>query len=103
MLLTHKIRLTPTLEQEDYFGRAAATSRKVRNWALKEWNIQYAAGKKPHAMNLEKEFNGVKNLEALTLNSHQLPVASSPGCVGKVTPVRKACNSLMNESKPVRD
>ena len=60
MQLTHKIALCPTLEQSDYFKRACGTARKVWNWALAEWNKQYAAGQKPNAMALKKQFNAIK-------------------------------------------
>lgn len=60
MQLTHKIALYPTPEQADYFARACGTARKVWNWALDEWNRQYAAGQKPNAMALKKQFNAVK-------------------------------------------
>lgn len=60
MQLTHKIALCPTPEQASYFARACGTARKVWNWALDEWNRQYAAGQKPNAMALKKQFNAVK-------------------------------------------
>lgn len=60
MQLTHKIALCPTLEQADYFNRACGTARRVWNWALGEWNKQYAAGRKPNAMALKKQFNAIK-------------------------------------------
>ena len=53
MHLTHKIALRPTPEQADYFKRACGTARRVWNWALAEWNRQYAAGQKPNAMALK--------------------------------------------------
>lgn len=60
MQLTHKIALSPTSEQAGYFARACGTARKVWNWALDEWNKQYAAGQKPNAMALKKQFNAIK-------------------------------------------
>ncbi len=60
MQLTHKIALCPTPEQADYFTRACGTARRVWNWALAEWNRQYASGQKPDAMALKKEFNAIK-------------------------------------------
>jgi putative transposase len=60
MQLTHKIALSPTAEQEDYFHRACGTARKVWNWALDAWNKQYTSGKKPNAMALKKQFNAIK-------------------------------------------
>lgn len=60
MQLTHKIALHPTPEQADYFIRACGTARKVWNWALAEWNRQYANGQRQKAMALKKQFNAVK-------------------------------------------
>jgi len=60
MLLAHRIRLDPTAAQRDYFARAAGTARRVWNWALAEWNRQIAAGQKPNAMELKKQFNRIK-------------------------------------------
>gem|GEM_PF-1579844 len=60
MQLTHKIALCPTPAQVDYFKRACGTARRVWNWALNEWKKQYAAGGKPNAMALKKQFNAIK-------------------------------------------
>jgi putative transposase len=60
MLLAHRIRLDPTPEQSDYFARAAGAARRVWNWALAEWQRQLAAGEKPNAMALKKQFNRIK-------------------------------------------
>ena len=60
MHLTHRIALRPTPEQADYFKRACGTARRVWNWALAEWNRQYAAGQKPNAMALKRQFNAIK-------------------------------------------
>lgn len=63
MLLTHKIALYPNDDQRNYFKRASGTSRFVWNWALDEWNRQYASGQKPNAMALKKQFNTIKYIE----------------------------------------
>ena len=60
MIRAHKIRLNPTPEQANYLARAAGTSRFVWNWALAEWNRQYAAGEKPTAFKLKKQFNAIR-------------------------------------------
>lgn len=60
MILSHRIQLDPTIKQREYFARAAGTARFVYNWALAEWNRQYAAGEKPTWMKLQKQFNSVK-------------------------------------------
>ncbi len=64
---SHKIRLTPTPEQEEYFRRAAGVRRFVYNWGLQTWQEQYAqykAGqrnKAPTANSLKKDFNAIRH------------------------------------------
>ena len=58
--LAHKIRLTPTPEQETYFRKACGTARFVYNWALAEWQHQYRAGGQPSALGLKTQFNAIK-------------------------------------------
>ena len=60
MIRAQKIRLHPTPEQVNYFARSAGVARFVWNWALAEWNRQYAAGKKPTALKLKKQFNEIR-------------------------------------------
>jgi putative transposase len=60
MIRAHKIRLNPTPEQANSFAKAAGTSRFVWNWALAEWNRHYAAGEKPTALKLKKQFNEIR-------------------------------------------
>ncbi len=81
MQLTHKIALLPTPEQADYFKRACGTARFVWNWALDEWNKQYAEGKRPHAMALKKQFNAIKYrqfpwLKDIHRDAHAQPFAN---------------------------
>lgn len=59
-VLAHRIQLDPTEKQKRYFERACGTSRFVWNWALAEWNKQYAEGKKPNVQTLKKQFNTKK-------------------------------------------
>jgi len=80
MHLTHKIALCPTPEQADYFRRACGTARFVWNWALAEWNRQSAAGLKPNAMALKKQFNAIKYaqypwIKAIHRDAHAQPFA----------------------------
>lgn len=80
MQLTHKIKLKPTQEQVVYFKKAAGTSRHVWNWALAKWKDQYAAGMKPDAMALKKQFNANKYqefpwLKEMHRDSHSQPFA----------------------------
>jgi putative transposase len=73
MQLTHTIALCPTPEQVDYFKRACGTARRVWNWALNEWNKQYAAGGKPNAMALKKQFNAIKYTDPQWLDENGRP------------------------------
>jgi putative transposase len=73
MQLTHKIALCPTPEQVDYFKRACGTARRVWNWALNEWNKQYASGGKPNAMALKKQFNAIKYTDPQWLDENGRP------------------------------
>lgn len=60
MIIAHKIQLDPTHRQRQYFANAAGCARFVWNWALTEWERQYAAGEKPSWTKLSKQFNAVK-------------------------------------------
>lgn len=60
MFLGHVIALDPTVKQRRAMQRAAGVARFTWNWALAEWNRQYAAGEKPSAMRLQKQFNALK-------------------------------------------
>lgn len=73
MLLAHRIRLDPTPGQVDYFGRACGTARRVWNWALGEWNRQYAAGERPNAHALKRQFNAIKYVDAGWLDADGQP------------------------------
>ncbi len=80
MHLTHKIALCPSPEQAEYFARACGTARRVWNWALDQWNKQYASGNKPDAMALKKQFNAIKYhlfpwLEDIHRDAHAQPFA----------------------------
>ena len=43
MIIAHKIALVPNDRQATYFARACRTARFAYNWALGEWQRQYAA------------------------------------------------------------
>ena len=66
MIISHKIRLHPNNQQATYFAKAAGTARFAYNWALAEWQTQYAAWKddntqpKPSQFSLRKQLNAVK-------------------------------------------
>lgn len=60
MLRAHKIRMKPSKAQESYFRKACGCRRQAFNWGLARWNELYAAGEKPSALGLKKEYNSVK-------------------------------------------
>ncbi|MBK8455151.1 MAG: RNA-guided endonuclease TnpB family protein [Thiofilum sp.] len=66
MIISHKIRLDPNNQQATYFAKAAGTARFAYNWALAEWQRQYAAWKddntqpKPNQMSLRRQLNAIK-------------------------------------------
>lgn len=66
MIKSHRIRLHPTPEQRQYFVQAAGIRRFVYNWALAEYQRQYAAykdGKQaqpPSVMDLKQQFNAIR-------------------------------------------
>ena len=45
MIISHKIRLDPNNQQATYLAKAAGTARFAYNWALAEWQTQYAVWK----------------------------------------------------------
>ncbi|UJS25043.1 RNA-guided endonuclease InsQ/TnpB family protein [Thiothrix winogradskyi] len=66
MIISHKIRLDPNNKQATYLAKAAGTARFAYNWALVEWQTQYAAWKddntqpKPNQMRLRRQLNAIK-------------------------------------------
>ena len=66
MIIAHKIALDPNNAQATYFARAAGTARFAYNWALAEWQRQYAAWKqdnslpKPSQAALRRQLNAIK-------------------------------------------
>jgi putative transposase len=66
MLVSHRIRLDPNNVQATHLARAAGTARFAYNWALAEWQRQYAAWKidpslpKPSEGALRRQLNAIK-------------------------------------------
>jgi len=66
MFVAHKIALDPSDKQAAYFAKAAGTARFAYNWALAEWQRQYAAWKvdnslpKPSQYSLCRQLNDIK-------------------------------------------
>jgi len=63
MLRAHKIKLTPTIEQVEYFNQACGVARHAYNWALNEWQKQHSAGLKPSEAALRRQYNAIKPIE----------------------------------------
>ncbi len=66
MITAHRIALDLNNKQATYCQKAAGTARFAYNWALGNWNVQYAAWKedntkaKPSQASLRRELNAVK-------------------------------------------
>jgi putative transposase len=75
MRLAHRVRLDPTPAQQEYFRHACGVARFAYNWALAEWQRQYAAGEKPTEAALRKQLNALKDklpwMRAVTKNAPQ--------------------------------
>ena len=56
----HKIRLDPSIIQEQWFWQCCGTARKAYNWALEQWEIEYKNGMKPTEVSLRRELNSIK-------------------------------------------
>ena len=85
MIISHKIRLNPSSKQATYLAKAAGTARFAYNWALAEWQTQYAAWKddntqpKPNQMSLRRQLNAIKREQfpwmlAVTKNAPQMAI-----------------------------
>jgi putative transposase len=66
MLIAHRIRLNPNNVQATYLARAAGVARFAYNWALAEWQRQYALHKadpsqpRPSQLSLRRKLNTIK-------------------------------------------
>ena len=60
MIRAHRIALDPNNIQRTYFAKACGTARFAYNWALAEWQRQYAAGGKPNQLALRRALNSIK-------------------------------------------
>lgn len=66
MLIAHRIALDPTNKQRTYFARASGVARFAWNWALAEWQRQYAARcgdtslPPPSEVGLRRQLNSLK-------------------------------------------
>ena len=57
MIISHKIRLNPNNKQATYLAKAAGTARFAYNWALAEWQTQYAAWKEDNTQSKPSQFS----------------------------------------------
>lgn len=66
MLRAHKIRLNPNAEQARHLAQACGVARFAWNWALAEWQRQYAASQadpslpRPNEAALRRQLNAIK-------------------------------------------
>ncbi len=85
MIISHRIRLAPNNRQATYFTKAAGTARFAYNWALAEWQTQYAVWKadntqpKPNQMGLRRQLNAIKRdqfpwMLAVSKNAPQMAI-----------------------------
>ena len=65
MIISHKIRLNPNNKQATYFAKATGIARFAYNWALAEWQTQYAAWKNDHTQPKPSQFSLRKQLNAI--------------------------------------
>jgi putative transposase len=78
-LLAHKIELKCNNKQKTYFAKASGAARKAFNWALNEWQKDYAAGGKPTETALRRKLNSIKKVEfpwmlEVTKNAPQMAI-----------------------------
>jgi putative transposase len=50
MIVAHKIALDPNNKQVTYFAKVVGTARFAYNWALAEWQRQYAVWKADNSL-----------------------------------------------------
>jgi len=85
MLIAHRIRLDPNDVQSTYLARAAGTARFAYNWALTEWQRQYAAHRadpalpRPSHLSLQRQLNAIKRQQfpwmlEVTKNAPQMAI-----------------------------
>jgi putative transposase len=85
MLVAHRIRLDPNKVQATCLARAAGAARFAYNWALAEWNRQYAAHRAdpalpaPSQLSLRRQLNAIKRAQfpwmlEVTKNAPQMAI-----------------------------
>ena len=72
MILSHKIRIYPNREQDQFLKKSCGVARFVYNWGLAEWQKLYKNGEKPNHLKLKRQFNELKN--------HEFPFVNEVSC-----------------------
>lgn len=72
MFLSHKIRIYPNREQEQFLKKSCGVARFAYNWGLAEWQKRYKNGEKPNHLKLKRQFNELKN--------HEFPFVNEVSC-----------------------
>jgi len=78
-MLAHKIELKINNQQRTHLSKAAGVARFAYNWALNEWQKDYAAGLKPSDPSLRRKLNSIKRSEfpwmlEVTKNAPQMAI-----------------------------
>lgn len=63
MLLVHKIELKVNRQQATYFAKGCGIARFAYNWALVQWQKEYALGNKSTEAKLRKALNTIKRVD----------------------------------------
>jgi putative transposase len=58
--LSHKTKLYPSPQAEEYLNKACGIARFSYNWGLVEWQRSYKAGEKPTAYRVRNTFNSIR-------------------------------------------
>lgn len=81
-LLSHKIELTPTVQQSAFFVRCAGAARYFWNRTLARWNVEHEAGRKVDRNSLNREITVDRRLDSSLAWSNQIPRAVISNSVG---------------------
>lgn len=68
LIVTHKVRLMPNKQQEEYIQKCFKVYRLCYNWALDTWRRRYNEGERVFADQLKTEFNAIYDLHFPIVN-----------------------------------
>jgi Helix-turn-helix domain len=118
MLIGHRVRLAPTLEQESLMRQACGVARFAYNWALAQWREQYQAGGQPSEIALRKQLNAIKAehfpwMALVTKNARQQGIKNLVSGVrqllfrpheiqAQATPLESGAQAAIQEERPRR-